>query len=139
MNTNTTFRPPLAIAQCVVALTLAIGSAAAFAQTATPGIDQRQSNQSARIAKGEQTGALSKREAARMKAGQQKVTAMKANAAAPSVKPSNASKTSKTAASRARSTTVTNADVCEPLQTVAWQGSQVALEVLKSPISFTLE
>ncbi len=52
------------------------------AQTGTPGIDQRQNNQSARIAKGEQTGALSKREAARMKAGQQKVADMKTNAAA---------------------------------------------------------
>lgn len=52
------------------------------AQTATPGIDQRQSNQSARIAKGEQTGALSKKEAARMKTGQQKVVDMKAASAA---------------------------------------------------------
>jgi hypothetical protein len=52
------------------------------AQTSTPAIDQRQSNQSARIAKGEQTGALSKREAARVKAGQQKVTDMKTAAAA---------------------------------------------------------
>jgi hypothetical protein len=48
------------------------------ARIATPAIDQRQSNQAARIAKGEQTGALSKREAARMKAGQQKVADVKA-------------------------------------------------------------
>lgn len=81
-NTTTTFRALLAVGHCVAALSLAMGSAAALAQSATPGIDQRQSNQSARIAKGEQTGTLSKREAARMKAGQQKVTAMKANAAA---------------------------------------------------------
>ncbi len=81
-STTTTFRALLAVAPCVAVLTLATGSAAALSQTTTPGIDQRQSNQSARIAKGEQTGALSKREAARMKAGQQKVNDMKANAAA---------------------------------------------------------
>ena len=54
----------------------------AHAQIATPTIDQRQSNQAARIAKGEQTGTLSKREAARVKAWQQKVADIKASAAA---------------------------------------------------------
>ena len=82
MNTTTTFRASHAVAHCVVALTVVMSSIAALAQPATPGIDQRQSNQSARIAKGEQSGALSKREAARMKTGQQKVTDMKAAAAA---------------------------------------------------------
>jgi uncharacterized membrane protein YebE (DUF533 family) len=57
-------------------------STTAIGQTGTPGIDQRQANQSARIAQGEKTGALSKREAARMKAGQAKVANMKAAAAA---------------------------------------------------------
>ena len=66
----------------LTALAVACGSVVAAAQTGTPAIDQRQNNQAARIAKGEQTGALSAREAARMKAGQQKVAGMKAGAAA---------------------------------------------------------
>ena len=66
----------------VAALAVACSSVVAAAQTGTPGIDQRQNNQAARIAKGEQTGALSTTEAARMKAGQQKVADMKAGAAA---------------------------------------------------------
>lgn len=64
------------------AMVLTTATLHAYAQTATPGVDQRQSNQAARIAKGEQTGALSNREAARMKAGQQKVADLKTNAAA---------------------------------------------------------
>lgn len=48
----------------------------------TPNINQTQANQSARIAKGEATGQLSKREAARLKAGQAKVAGMKAAAKA---------------------------------------------------------
>ena len=66
----------------VAALAVACSSVVAAAQTGTPGIDQRQNNQAARIAKGEQTGALSTTEAARLKAGQQKVADMKAGAAA---------------------------------------------------------
>jgi hypothetical protein len=71
-----------ALVSMVAVALLAAMTLQVHAQTATPGIDQRQSNQAARIAKGEQTGALSKREAARMKAGQQKVADVKANAAA---------------------------------------------------------
>ena len=54
----------------------------ASAQTATPNIDQRQANQQARIEQGKATGTLSKREAARMEAGQAKVQGMKQAAAA---------------------------------------------------------
>lgn len=63
----------------VIGLALAFGAAA---QTATPNIDQRQANQQARIEKGKATGTLSKREAARMEAGQAKVAGMKAGAKA---------------------------------------------------------
>lgn len=61
-------------------LLAAAGLAVAFsasAQTATPNIDQRQTNQQARIEQGKATGTLSKREAARMEAGQAKVEGMK--------------------------------------------------------------
>lgn len=77
MRTRKYILTSMAAAALFAASTLQI-----HAQTATPGIDQRQSNQSARIAKGEQTGALSKKEAARMKTGQQKVVDMKAASAA---------------------------------------------------------
>ena len=66
-------------------LIAAAGVAVAFsasAQTATPNIDQRQANQQARIEQGKATGTLSKREAARMEAGQAKVQGMKQAAAA---------------------------------------------------------
>ena len=66
-------------------LIAAAGVAVAFsasAQTATPNIDQRQANQQARIEQGKATGTLSKREAARMEAGQAKVQRMKQAAAA---------------------------------------------------------
>ena len=66
-------------------LIAAAGIAVAFsasAQTATPNIDQRQANQQARIEQGKATGTLSKREAARMEAGQAKVQGMKQAAAA---------------------------------------------------------
>ncbi len=52
------------------------------AQTGTPGIDQREAKQSVRIAKGEASGRLSSKEAARMKAGQANVATMEANAKA---------------------------------------------------------
>lgn len=72
---NTTIRT--LIASAVAAITVS-----AFAQTATPNIDQRQANQQSRINEGKATGTLSKREAARMEAGQAKVAGMKAGAAA---------------------------------------------------------
>ncbi len=61
----------------LVASAIAAISISSFAQTATPNIDQRQANQQARIDQGKATGALSKREAARMEAGQAKVAGMK--------------------------------------------------------------
>ena len=64
-----------------VAVCIGFAATAAFAQS-TPVADQRQANQSARIANGEASGALSKREAARMKAGQAKVQGMEAAAKA---------------------------------------------------------
>ncbi len=54
----------------------------AHAQTGTPGVDQRQAKQSQRIAKGEASGRLSSKEAARMKSGQAKVATMEASAMA---------------------------------------------------------
>lgn len=66
----------IALAAALIVPTLA------SAQTATPNIDQRQANQEARIQQGKATGTLSKREAARMEAGQAKVDGMKAAAAA---------------------------------------------------------
>ena len=45
----------------------------AFAQTATPRVDQRQINQEARIEQGAQSGSLTQRETKRLEAGQQHV------------------------------------------------------------------
>ncbi len=66
----------------IVAAALVLAVSAAASAQSTPNIDQRQANQSARIAKGEATGQISKREAARLKAGQAKVDGMKAAAKA---------------------------------------------------------
>ena len=72
-------KTPLRTLVSLVGLTLALGAAA---QSATPTIDQRQVNQQARIDNGKATGTLSKREAARMQAGQKKVVGMEAAAKA---------------------------------------------------------
>ncbi|WP_126446305.1 hypothetical protein [Sulfuricystis multivorans] len=48
----------------------------AFAQTATPGIDQRQMNQERRIDQGIASGQLTAREAARLERGQDRIDAM---------------------------------------------------------------
>lgn len=58
---------------------------AAYAQTATPGIDQRQVNQEARIQQGVNSGALTQREAARLERGQQHVENMETRAKADGV------------------------------------------------------
>lgn len=50
-----------------------IAPLAAFAQAATPGVDQRQANQEARIQQGVNSGALTQREEARLDRGQQHV------------------------------------------------------------------
>lgn len=72
---NTTIR-------ALIATAIAAVSFASVAQTTTPNIDQRQANQQSRIEQGKATGTLSKREAARMEAGQAKVAGMKAGAKA---------------------------------------------------------
>ncbi len=72
---NTTIRTLIASAIAAISLS-------AIAQTATPNIDQRQANQQSRIDQGKASGTLSKREAARMEAGQAKVAGMKAGAKA---------------------------------------------------------
>lgn len=59
----------------VAALATAI-SLPAFAQTYTPGIDQRQINQEQRIDQGIASGQLNQREAARLERGQARVDAM---------------------------------------------------------------
>ncbi|MBL8310202.1 MAG: hypothetical protein JNL19_07260 [Burkholderiales bacterium] len=66
----------------LIAAAVATLAVSAFAQTNTPVADQRQANQAARIQNGKASGALSKREAARMEAGQAKVAGMKAGAKA---------------------------------------------------------
>ncbi len=66
-------------------LTAALAAAAiipAYAQTATPRVDQRQSNQEARIQQGVQSGSLTPREAARLERGQAKVQALESKAKA---------------------------------------------------------
>lgn len=54
----------------------------AFGAASTPIIDQHQANQDKRIDAGKASGKLSKREAARLEAGQAKVDAMEATAKA---------------------------------------------------------
>jgi uncharacterized membrane protein YebE (DUF533 family) len=61
----------LFIAAIATAITLP-----AFAQTYTPGIDQRQMNQEQRIDQGIASGQLTQREAARLERGQQRVDNM---------------------------------------------------------------
>lgn len=68
---------------CTTALTLAF-AAPGFAQTATPGIDKREANQEKRIEQGVKSGTLTKREAARLEAGQDKVEKMEDKAEADS-------------------------------------------------------
>ncbi|MDI6748600.1 MAG: hypothetical protein ACOY6N_08720 [Pseudomonadota bacterium] len=57
----------------------------AFAQTATPGIDQRQMNQERRIDQGIASGQLTAREAARLERGQERIDAMENRAKADGV------------------------------------------------------
>jgi hypothetical protein len=54
--------------------------ALASAQPATPRVDQRQANQERRIEQGVQSGELTKREAARLERGQERVEKMEAKA-----------------------------------------------------------
>ena len=71
------------IKQTLIASLLAVAFAApAFAQTATPGIDQRGANQEKRIEQGEKSGALTQREAANLEKRETKLANDKAAAAA---------------------------------------------------------
>lgn len=54
----------------------------AFAQTATPGIDQRQAGQEARIQQGLKSGELTQKEAARLERGQDRIQRMEDKARA---------------------------------------------------------
>jgi hypothetical protein len=65
----------------VIAITLAFAGGA-LAQTATPGIDQRQANQEKRIDQGVKSGELNKREAARLEKREGKLQADKQKAQA---------------------------------------------------------
>jgi len=56
-----------------------------FAQTATPGIDQRQANQEQRIDQGIASGQLTQREANRLERGQQRIDNMENRAKADGV------------------------------------------------------
>lgn len=70
-------------AKTLVATLLAAAFALpALAQTATPGVDQRQANQQQRIDQGVASGELNKKEAARLEKGQEKVQRMEDKAKA---------------------------------------------------------
>ncbi len=60
----------------IIAVTIASLTLPVFAQTATPGIDQRQMNQERRIDQGIASGQLNQREAVRLERGQDRVDAM---------------------------------------------------------------
>lgn len=60
----------------LIAATITAFAVPAFAQTATPGIDQRQMNQEQRIDQGIASGQLTQREANRLERGQQRVDNM---------------------------------------------------------------
>ncbi|MFN3884323.1 MAG: hypothetical protein ACK4Q4_06140 [Rhodocyclaceae bacterium] len=63
----------------------AITAMPALAQTATPGIDQRQMKQERRIDQGIASGQLTAREAARLERGQERIDAMENRAKADGV------------------------------------------------------
>lgn len=66
----------------IVALLFAALPSAAFAQPATPGVDQRQASQERRIQQGVKSGQLTEREAARLERGQDRVGKMEDQAKA---------------------------------------------------------
>ena len=72
---NRAVRALVSLAACVAAFSLA-------AETQTSVVDARQDRQASRIAKAQATGQLSNQEAARLNAGQRKVSGMKAGAVA---------------------------------------------------------
>jgi uncharacterized membrane protein YebE (DUF533 family) len=71
------------VAKIITVAALAAFALPALAQTqSTPRIDQRQENQDRRIEQGEKSGALNKKEAARLEKGQARVQKMENKAAA---------------------------------------------------------
>jgi hypothetical protein len=66
----------------VLAALIAAAAIPAFAQTATPGVDQRQVNQEARIQQGVKSGNLTEREATRLEKGQDRIERMEDKARA---------------------------------------------------------
>ena len=64
---------------------LAVFAASAAAQANTPGVDQRQANQQARIEQGVRSGELTPKETAKLEKGQAKVQAAEAKAKADGV------------------------------------------------------
>lgn len=72
------------IVQALVAVAIVL-PALAWAQSSTPGIDQRQINQERRIEQGVATGSLTQREANRLERGQQHVSNMENRAKADGV------------------------------------------------------
>jgi hypothetical protein len=67
---------------CLAAALLALAVTSVHAQTATPGVDQRQVNQEKRIEQGVASGQLTPREAARLERGQERVEKMEEKAKA---------------------------------------------------------
>lgn len=63
-------------------LGLSITAVSAFAQTNTPGVDQRQLNQDQRIQQGAQSGSLTQREENRLERGQNRIDRMENKAKA---------------------------------------------------------
>ncbi len=68
-----------------LSILLATLASQAFAQVASPRIDQRQQNQERRIDQGAASGSLTQREANRLERGQQRVDRMEARAEADGV------------------------------------------------------
>jgi uncharacterized membrane protein YebE (DUF533 family) len=64
------------IAKMLVSAAIAVSAVSAFAQANTPGVDQRQANQEARIQQGVASGQLNRRETARLERGQRHVQNM---------------------------------------------------------------
>ncbi|MDP2811382.1 MAG: hypothetical protein Q8O34_14650 [Rhodocyclaceae bacterium] len=69
----------------LIAVLISAVTLPALAQTATPGIDQRQANQQQRIDQGVKSGELTSREAARLEKGQERVQKMEDKAKADDV------------------------------------------------------
>lgn len=70
------------LAATLLAGLASMASTAALAQSGTPRLDQRQTNQAQRIEQGKESGSLTRREARRLEAGQARVGRMERRAKA---------------------------------------------------------